>query len=309
MTLCHAEKKGLCKKIHKGKEAIIELLGAKKTVNLAFIPSMEELYLKVVYEVLMPRAQRTGRNEILVPKREKRSLLKVLKRASSLGLTSKEVEIDELSKAISKRTLGLMMSFSEPFSGKVHPMFQIATLCKEGDLFLFVDGTETVGKNFFRFQESGIDLFAFSHKNMTCVAGDLPQMKGDMWGEAFDLDEFFDLERWAQEQLEMMDSNPMEYALIKNEVIEKVKRGPLKCHFYNEGGNFLYDRWGFSFEGVFSETLAYILREKGVYVDLLAGENSPLSLKFDLQMSKTNLFNQWDTILQTALEIKGFSNE
>jgi cysteine sulfinate desulfinase/cysteine desulfurase-like protein len=309
MTLCHAEKKGLCKKIHKGKEAIIELLGAKKTVNLAFIPSMEEVYLKVVYEVLMPRAQRTGRNEILVPKREKRSLLKVLKRASSLGLTSKEVEMDELSKAISKRTLGLMMSFSEPFSGKIHPMFHIATLCKEEGLFLFVDATESVGKLFFRFQESGIDLFAFSHKNMTCVAGDLPQMKGDIWGEVFDLDEFFALETWAQEQLEMMDSNPMEYALIKNEAIEKVKRGPLKCHFYNEGGNFLYDRWCFSFEGVHNETLAYLLREKGIYLELFLGEHPLLSLKFDLQMSKTNLFNQWDTILHTALEIKEFSND
>ncbi len=302
-------RKAITKNMLRAKEQITDLLGAKKTVNLSFMPSMDEIYLKVIYEVLMPRAQRTGRNEILVPKGEKTSLIRLLKGAGRLGLSFKEVEVEKLDAAISKRTLSVMISWCEEFSGKIHPIFQVANLCKEQDLFLFVDATESVGKVFFRFQDSNIDMIAFSYGSMACAAGDHPQMKTDAWGELFDLKDFFAMSAFAEEALEMMDVNPMEYSIIKNEVIDRVENGPLACKFANKGAKFLFDRWCFSFDGVLAENLAYLLREKGILVEYVHGAKETVALRFDLMTSKIQIFEMWDTIIETAKAIKEFSND
>jgi cysteine sulfinate desulfinase/cysteine desulfurase-like protein len=301
------QRKATAKKVLVAKEAITDLIGAKKTTTLAFFPSMEEVYLKVIYEILMPRAQRTGRNEILVPKGESVTMVRALKAAGRLGLSFKEIEPDNLKEAVSKRTLSLMMSWCEEFSGKIHPMFEIATLCEKEDLFLFVDATQSVGKVFFRFQTSKISMIAFTHKKMACVAADYPQMKADAWGESFDLEDFFALAKFAQEQLEMMDAHPMEYSLIKNEIIDRVEKGPLACNFLNKGAKFLYDRWVFSFDGVLAENLAYLLRERGIFVDQLCGSKEVVCLRFDLTSSKTQILERWDAIIETAKSIKEFS--
>lgn len=304
-----SDRKAVTKNVMRAKEHITDLIGAKKDVNLSFLPSMDEVLLKVIYEVLMPRAQRTGRNEILVPKGEKASIMRALKGAGRLGLSFKEVELGNFKDLISKRTLSVMMSWCEEFSGAIHPLFQIANVCDEHDLFLFVDATESVGKVFFRFQDSKIDMVAFKHEKMACVAGDLPQMKADAWGEAFDLKDFFAMSAFAEEALEMMDVNPMEYSLIKNEVIDRVEKGPLACNFVNKGAKFLYDRWCFSFDGVLAENLAYMLRAKGIFVEHLPQSKDAVCLRFDLMTSKTKIFEIWDTIIETAKSIKEYAND
>lgn len=308
MTNFFIERKATAKKVLKAKEAISDLIGAKKATTLAFFPSMEEVYLKVIYEILMPRAQRTGRNEILVPKGESAPMLRALKGAGRLGLSFKEVELDNLKELVSKRTLSVMMSWCEEFSGKIHPMFQVANICEQEELFLFVNATESVGKVFFRFQTSKISMIAFTHGKMACVAADYPQMKVDAWGENFDLENFYAMATFAQEQLEMMDSGPMEYSLIKNEIIDRVENGPLACNFLNKGAKFLYDRWVFSFDGVLAENLAYLLRERGIFVDQLRGSKDAVCLRFDLTRSKTQILERWDAIIETAKSIKEFSN-
>jgi cysteine sulfinate desulfinase/cysteine desulfurase-like protein len=303
------------KKILKGLEPIIELIGAKKGELIFFLSSYEELLLRLVYEILMPIAQRTGKNQVLIPKGEKGKIRNILITAGRLGLSFKEVETSKdgkitkeiLQESIGPRTLSLCLCWAEKFTGAVHPVFEIANLCKEKEIFLYVDATETIGKVFFRQQDMQVDMLSFTHGNLTAVtAKKTDLMEKTKWGENFCLKEFFALSCFANDCLNVIDIAPMEYSEIKNEVMDRALESNIKCHFLNKGGGYLFDRWCFSFDGVNAETLAYFLREDGIFVDYF--ENR-LSLVFSTAISKVQILQMWETIINRAKEIKEFSND
>lgn len=322
------ERRNAAKQINQAKEPILDLIGAKKDNYLCFLPSKEEVFLKTLYEILMPRAQRSGRNEILIPKGEAEGIKNFLERAKRLGISVKEVEINEkgqvtkelLEKSISKRTIAFFLSWTEVFTGVVHPLFEIAMSCKENEIFLFCDGTDGAGKVFMRYQDLPIDSFMFGYQGITAVCmKNRGVTRGDSWGEDFSLREFFALSAFAKDSLDSMDVSPMEYAMVKNEMIDKVEKEMSEAVFYNKGANYLYDRWCFSFDGVVAENLSYLLREKGIdaeymgvkaVLDARGVETSSfgaLSLTFTLEAPKEKIIQMWDEILKSARKLKEFT--
>jgi cysteine sulfinate desulfinase/cysteine desulfurase-like protein len=305
------DRKVVRKHIKKAKESIMDLIGAKKGDHLLFYPSKNEALLRAIYEVLMPRAQRSGRTVILIPKTEKGEIRNLLKTAGRLGLSFREVEVDERGKitkealelAICPRTLAVFLSWADPLTAAIAPIFEIASLCAEKELFLLVDGTDTVGKVFFRFQDMNIDLLLFTHENITAAA----TKKGGMEEADYSLKEFFALAAFAEESVETMDLFPMEYAVIKSDVIDRIENSSLLCTFLNKGSGYLFDRWCFAFKGVPSENLAYFLREKGIFVERASDE--AVTLTFSLMTSKEHIFSTWDQIITVAKMIKEFSYE
>lgn len=328
-AISFSERRNTLKQIIKAKDPILDLIGAKKENFLYFIPSLQEVLLKTVYEILMPKAQRTGRNEILVPKGEKKQIADVLKSAGRLGLAVKEIKIDEkgvmtketIQAAISKRTLAVFSSWTEEFTGAVHPILELGAICAAEDIFVFVDARESAGKVFFRFQDLPVDMLIFGHQNFVAVAAK-EELKGSTWGRNFCLKDYFALSAYAKQELEMMDIHPMQYALIKNEMMDYATKKNASIVFFNKGGGYLYDRWCFAFEGVSSENLAYHLRSKGIVVsyqgvsEVLESQEidkalcaCAVSFSFSLIYDKQMLFEQWDMITDTAKWIKEQSYE
>ena len=311
-----SERRANLKKMQKAKDPILDLVGARKEDYSYFLPSMEEALLKTVYEVLMPRAQRTGKNEILVPMGLGKQILDILKSAGRLGLSVKEIDVNNTSDAISKRTLALFMSWNEEFCGTIYPVFEIANICSNEDVFLFVDATDSVGKVFFRYQDMPIDILAFAYKKQAAVFSKEP-LKGSSWGENYCLDDYFIMSEFANDALARLDISPMEYSRVKNEVVEKYT----EITFFNEGADFLFDRWCFAVPLVSSENLAYLLREKGILVEYLGVSDilesrgveknlssCAVSITFTLDGSTDEIFEMWDTILETAKGIREYSN-
>jgi|GEM_PF-3127320 len=306
----HLERKMVQKHIKKAKESIIDLIGAKGGDRLLFYPSKNEALLRAIYQVLMPKAQRNGKTVILIPKTEKGPIRDLLQAAGRLGLSCKEVELDQkgritketLDLAISPRTLAVFLSWADPLTGAIAPMFDIAALCKEKELFLLVDGTDTVGKVFFRFQDMSIDLLLFTHKNITAAA----VKTTDMQEAEYSLQEFFALAAFAEESVETMDLSPMEYAVIKSEVIDRLENSSAYCTVLNKGSGYLFDRLCFSFKAVCAENLAYFLREKGIFVERA---EEAVTLTFSLMNSKEHIFSTVDQIIDTAKMIQEFSYE
>ena len=319
------------KKMQKAFEPIMQLIGAKKEEQIFLLSSYEEFLLRLIYEILMPIAQRTGKNEILIPKGEKGKIRNILKTAGRLGLSFKEVEPvkdgritkDILEKSISPRSLAFCTSWAEKFTGAIHPIFEIANFCTAKEIFLYVDATETIGKVFFRQQDIAADIVSFNHGNLTAVVAKKSDLlKKTKWGENFCLKEFFALSAFAEHSLNVMDIDPMEYSQLKNEIMDKVLEGEIKCSFFNKGGSFLFDRWCFAFDGVNGETLAYFLREDGIYVDYLEVGNilkernleegyldGAVSLTFSTMTDRLQILQIWEKIIARAKEIKEFSND
>lgn len=321
MTLI--ERRAIHKKLKKAKEPILELLGSKDTSTLYFLPSFEQVLLKTLYEVVMPIAQRTGRNEILLPQGAQKEIYEVVKAAGRLGLSIKEVEVDSsgrvseetLRKACSKRSVAFFTSWIEMYTGAIHPIAKLSKVCNDNELFFFVDATDVVGKVYFRLQNLAIDLLTVCHTQGTMVYASKP-LKGAPWGEDFSIEAYLNFSSYAQELVEKMDVQAMECMQRKRMVEEKYK----DILFLNQGAGYLYDRWCFAVPGIISENLAYHLLSAGIEVDYLgvgahleargiAKEQAlcAVSMRFNIIESNQECLDRWDTILKVSEKILRYS--
>jgi len=326
-----SQRKKEAKKLKKAKEAITDLLGAKRDEYVVLLPSKEEVLLRCLYEVLAPQAMRTGRNEILVAKNEDEQMKVILKSAGRLGLSLKEVDVDSegrltgesFEKAAGPRTLGCFLSWGEKFSGSIHAVSDIGAICKEKELYFLVDATACIGKVFFRWQDLSVDLLMFTKERLTSVVmKKADQMQKDKWGETFSLADFYQLSAAAMESIEQMDMSLMSFASVKNDVMDRLENSLLECRFFNRGPSFLPDRWCFAFKGISAENLAYFLQAKGIEVDYQGVSDSltargiepewaecGVSLSFSEKMTTEEIFDLWDEVIKAAKQVKEVSYE
>ncbi|MCH9622016.1 MAG: Cysteine desulfurase IscS [Chlamydiia bacterium] len=322
------QRKKEAKKIKRAKEYITDLIGAKKETPLAFISSKEEVLLRCLYEILAPKAMRSGKNEILIAKGESKIFKTILTSAGRLGLSLKEVEVDETGRvtkktfeeAITKRTLGCFMSWTEEYSGSIHAVAEISQVCREQDVYLLVDATDCIGKVFFRWQDLSIDSLIFTKKKLTTVVLKKPdQMQKDKWGENFLLEDFYKLSEYAQEAIERMDMSLMDYSSMKNDVMERLENSLLSSRFFNRGGEYLPDRWCFAFDGVPAENLAYMLCANGIEASYLGVKESLMNRNIPEEIAKfgvsfkfttdMKIFDLWDKVVKAVRGIKEFTYE
>lgn len=305
------ERKKEAKRIKKARQNVTDLLGAKSETPMVFLASKEEALLRCVYEVLMPQAMRTGRNEILIASNETEEIKTILKSAGRLGLSVKEVEVDEegkldaltLGNAITKRSLACMISWAEPLSGVIHPAHELSKICKEDGIFFMVDASECLGKVYFRWQSSEIDMMIATKEGLTMVVSQKPdQMQKDKWGKDFDLDAFYKFASWAGAVQDQMDMEMMKASRIKNDVMERLGNSLLECQFLNRGASFLPDRWYFAFDKVPSEILSYFLCSKGIESEFDANGVSLRS-----SGDEEEALALWDEVIKSAKEVRSIS--
>ena len=326
-----SQRKKEVKRIKRAKESITDLIGAVRDDYCAFLPSKEEVLLRALYEVLAPQAMRSGRNEILVAKNESESIKAILKSAGRLGLSFKEVDVESdgklsvetFEKVAGPRTLACFLSWSEHFSGSIHPVSELGSFCKEKEIYFLVDATEIVGKVFFRWQDLNVDLLMFTKANLTAAVMKKPdQMQKDKWGEDFSLEDYYQMTDEASELLQQMDMSLMSFASIKNDVMDRLENSLLECQFFNKGASFLPDRWCFAFKGILAENLSYFLQAKGIEVQCQDVSESlvvrgidqewadcAVSLIFSEKMTHEEIFDLWDEVIKAATQVKEVSYE
>ena len=216
-----------------------------------------------------------------------------------------------------------MLSWAEEFTGVIHPVQALARICVEKEIFLYVDGSESAGKIYFRFQDMGVDMLTFSYGNISSVlVKDCDTRLKDVWSKDFSIKDFSIMAAYARNLCESMDRYSIEYSQMKEQMIGEIQKMDDQCIFVNRGGNYLYDRWCFYYVGVEAENLAFFLRDKGIAIDYLsqylgAQENSDenqlsygiLSLKFSVDDCRERISRIWNQILSTAKEVKEFSYE
>lgn len=75
------------------------------------------------------------------------------------------IDLEELDKAITGRTILVSLMHANNETGVIHPLKEIAKITREKDVLLLTDATQAVGKIPFDVEELGVDLAAFSaHK-------------------------------------------------------------------------------------------------------------------------------------------------
>lgn len=149
---------------------LFDYLGASPETHALFFATPFEAYFHLYYALYIDLMRSSGRNHILTTSLETAAFSRAFKKVEPLGCFAKMVALNEkgevtgiqLEEAIGPRVALLSLSWANPFTGVMHPIEEIAAVCKKKGILLHVDATHLFGKHYFRLQDLNIDLLTLS---------------------------------------------------------------------------------------------------------------------------------------------------
>src|SRR5277367_3870473 len=156
--------------VEKAREQVAHLVGAtpKEIIWTSGATESNNLAIKGVAEMYREKG-----NHIITEVTEHKAVLDTCKRLEKYGFEvtympvqkDGQVNLDELRKAITPKTILISIMYANNEIGVVQPIEEIGKIAKEKGVFFHVDGVQAVGKIPVDVQKDGIDLMSISaHK-------------------------------------------------------------------------------------------------------------------------------------------------
>ena len=267
---------------------IYDLVGAKESDDLQFFSSEEEAAKELFTRHFFKEMTESGKNFIATLETENRTIREPLKLLEAGGATIIDLPCTSdghLSREIlesyySPKISMLALSWVDPFTGVVQPMFEIADFCNKHGIILYVQANEIFGKIFFRFQDLPIDYLSFEGYRMGA-----PDKIAALFSKSSKLFRnrktplaypyITALAEAARESLEQMDYQTIEMARLTNQFEQKILEIS-GVTIYGKGISRIPGAIAFSVEGIHADALAYRLYNRGVIVSLGGGREQRL---------------------------------
>ncbi len=241
---------------------LFELLGCKKEDRFVPCATLAESINQALFSAWFDGTRESGKNHFLTTELEDEAVSKSLDRLEKLGCRTKVIPLNEngqltkelLEQHIGPRTCMLTISWANPLTGVIHPIQEIAELCKEKGVLLHVDAEAVIGKISFRLQDYPIQYVSSSCgliiKEKTPFTplvfgnGDLKVCFDEM------VDKIHHFEHICTETARLRD------------IFEELISEKGEIHF--QKAERLTNISVFSFSGIFADSLVHQLKKKGV---------------------------------------------
>ena len=150
-------------------KVLYDFIGAHTKDQFIFTSCKDEAISHVFLSAYMDHLEDSGKNHILTTPIINGSIKNVGERIQKLGGVLKsipynengEITVDHLKKFISPRTGMISITWSNPYTGVIHPILELAEFCDEQGILFHVDASTVLGKVYFRFQDIPIDYLTF----------------------------------------------------------------------------------------------------------------------------------------------------
>lgn len=274
-------------------EAILETLGGACGDRFYFFSSGAEAIHHVYFSHYLNTVRSTGKNHILTTNTEEAAILTSLKRLEELGCHGKILPVDTqgrctaaiIEEAIGSRTSLVSIGWANPLTGVIHPIADIAEVCRAKGVLLHVDVSYVVGKLYARFEDFPIDFLTFDGamlhsprgtagllvKKAVGVAAPPSSLVGAQLGGLAALAEALNKNN------EGLDEMCLEVARLR----DKLERGILQliadAHVFFQNVERLPNCTAIAFPNVFNEALLFLLHRKGIHASLGGGHCQKLS--------------------------------
>ena len=279
--------------LNKNTEIILASLGAQPGDRFYFFSSSAEAISHLYLSHYFDSIRHTGKNHILTTNIEEASVLMSLKRLEELGCTGKILPVnaqgqltkDVLDEALRPRVSLLSLSWANGLTGVVHPIADLAEVCRARDMRIHVDASYVIGKFYFRFVDLPIDFLTFDGsllhapkgtagllvKEKALFSPPFSSMMGVPVGGIAALAEA--LERGAS----MFDLVCLETSRLRDKLEKGILRGFPEAKVVLSLADRLPNSTAIIFPGVVSDALLFLLHRKGVYASLGGGHCQKLS--------------------------------
>lgn len=273
-------------------DTILQELGASKEDQFHFCHSGAEAINAVLFSHYLEEVREAGRNHILTTNVEEAPILLSLKRLEKFHCVEKILSVNAqgqitramVEEGIKPRTSLLSLSWANRLTGVIHPIADIAEVCREKGIRLHVDASAVIGKLFFHFEDLGIDYLSFDGSVIhapqgtggVLVKGGLtfhPLVAGDPNLHAGGVSA---LAKALSESSDHFDHLNLETARLRDQLESGVQRGVADAVVLFKEVERLPNCTVIAFPGVESDALLYLLNRKGVYASMGGGQTQKL---------------------------------
>lgn len=259
-------------------QKLYELIGAREDDHFLLTSGSEEAAMQVLHSHYFDTVRQTGRNHVLTSQVEDAPILTGIHQFEKGDLLCKKVPVNNkgqltkemLEQAINPRTSLLALSWANKLTGVIHPILDLADLCRQKGIKVYVDASEVVGKLYFRFQDLQVDALScegalFLRKETAFLLQSRP---------------FYGLASFVEEweaKCHQFDHLCTETARLKSKLEQGIVLGvPGSFVFFDESDR-LPHCTAICFPGIVGEALLYALHQKGVYASIGGGRLHKLS--------------------------------
>lgn len=271
-------------------KTIFDLLGAEESDQFCFFHSSSEAILHLYLSHYFDHIRGSGRNHILTTAIEEAGTWMQLLRLEELGCHRKTLPVNEqgqltssvLEAAINPRTSLLSLSWANGLTGVIHPIADIAEVCRARDIRLHVDASYVIGKLYFRFEDYPIDYLTFDGSFIHSPKGtgglltkakipfSSPSTGVSVGGIAA-------LSQALEECGKNFDHLCLETARLRGKFEKQIQEQIPDSIVLFQAVDRLPNCSAIAFPGVASDALLFLLHRKGVYASLGGGHCQKLS--------------------------------
>ena len=282
--------------------AIYALLGAKESDNFVFTASGAEAVNHAIFSTYLDVTRHTGKNQFVTSRIDEAPSLMSLARLEQLGCVVKMAEADSTGKVtaaaiadvITPRTAMVSLSWANGLTGVIHPIAEIAALCRDRGIVLHLDASHVLGKLFFRLDEIAPHLVTFSGELLHAPqgTGGLYMQEGQRLSSfivggleqagrragSWNIPGLVALGEAAREAQDACDLMCTEVARLRNQLEAGILREyPEAVVFFKEQER-LPHCTAIGFPGISNEALMFLLNRRKVFVSMGGGSFQQIAL-------------------------------
>lgn len=255
------------------RKKIAELLGIKDETSLYFFSNGGESHFQLIFSTYLNFTCETGRNHLLTLESEERSILQAIKSLEPLGLSGKFLSVGEqgqltaeiLKERLRPRAAMLSLSIANGQTGVIHPIWDIAQICREKGLLLHLDMTHAIGSLYFHLQEIEADFFTF---DVAGVGGVLvAKEKFTPCYERGDaISELDKITTYLEKKMDQIDHICTETTRLRDKWEKGIMDAFPDASIFFQNASRLPHVSAFAIPGVHANSLSYLLQKSGISI-------------------------------------------
>lgn len=272
---------------------IYDLIGSAEDDAFYFSNSGAEAIAEVFISVYLTHVKETGRTHFVATDLEEAPCLLSLKRMEKFGCTAKTLPVNHfgqltkeaLEEGLRPRSALLSLSWASGLTGVIHPLEDLAEVCKKKEVLLHVDASTILGKHFFRFQDLKVDFLTFDGSLLHAPRGSAGTFVKA--GVAFNalsqgnashpVAALLALAEALELSMQNFDHVCTETARLRDRLESNIKVAIPDAILPFKEAERLSNTSVICFPGVVNEALLYLLNQKGVYASMGGGQFQKLS--------------------------------
>ena len=166
----HDKAKELDPYIKRSYQRIYSLLGASHEAKTIFCSSQAEAINQVIFSTYHDVSRQTGKNQFVTAITDEAPQMMCLSRLEEMGGYARYIEVDSdgiitpeaLEDVLNPRTALVSLSWANAMTGVIHPIEELAEVCKRRGVLFHVDASHILGRVYIDLEEINPDFLTFS---------------------------------------------------------------------------------------------------------------------------------------------------